>query len=189
MKIFSPRSRADRKTFLDSAGPLRDPHWIIDVLRCSIVVDTEEQLLVVADRLSAKCPEYRLVRLKNRFAEPLFNGYRDALYSMRVQVADGVWHTAEVQVHLAQVLFHKERSHHYYGFFRILFLGNVDAVEIRMNVLQALGNIKEGDNFVTVVNAALCQTDCSRLESLAEIVGENMMALPTIQVPIMQRLV
>merc|ERR1719262_532727 len=33
MKLFSPRSRADWKTFLNSAGPLRAPHWIIDVTR------------------------------------------------------------------------------------------------------------------------------------------------------------
>jgi len=33
MKIFSPRSRADWKTFLASAKPLRAPHWIIDVTR------------------------------------------------------------------------------------------------------------------------------------------------------------
>jgi hypothetical protein len=33
MKIFSPRSRSDWKTFLTSAGPLRAPHWIIDVTR------------------------------------------------------------------------------------------------------------------------------------------------------------
>jgi len=33
MKIFSPRSRRDWKTFLKSAGPLRAPHWIIDVTR------------------------------------------------------------------------------------------------------------------------------------------------------------
>merc|ERR1719321_115885 len=33
MKLFSPRSRADWKVFLDSAGPLRAPHWIIDVTR------------------------------------------------------------------------------------------------------------------------------------------------------------
>lgn len=33
MKIFSPRSRADWKVFLDSAGPLRAPHWIIDITR------------------------------------------------------------------------------------------------------------------------------------------------------------
>jgi hypothetical protein len=33
MKIFSPASRGDWKTVLDSAGPLRAPHWIIDVTR------------------------------------------------------------------------------------------------------------------------------------------------------------
>jgi len=33
MKIFSPASRNDWKTFLASAGPLRAPHWIIDVTR------------------------------------------------------------------------------------------------------------------------------------------------------------
>jgi len=32
-KIFSPRTRADWKTFLGSATPLRNPHWIIDVTR------------------------------------------------------------------------------------------------------------------------------------------------------------
>ena len=32
-KIFSPRTRADWKTFLSSATPLRSPHWIIDVTR------------------------------------------------------------------------------------------------------------------------------------------------------------
>ena len=32
-KIFAPTSRGDWKTFLGSAGPLRSPHWIIDVTR------------------------------------------------------------------------------------------------------------------------------------------------------------
>jgi len=32
-KIFSPASRSDWRTFLASAGPLRAPHWIIDVTR------------------------------------------------------------------------------------------------------------------------------------------------------------
>jgi len=33
MKIFSPQSRSDWRTFLKSAGPLRAPNWIIDVTR------------------------------------------------------------------------------------------------------------------------------------------------------------
>jgi len=32
-KIFSPATRNDWKTFIASAGPLRHPHWIIDVTR------------------------------------------------------------------------------------------------------------------------------------------------------------
>jgi len=32
-KIFAPRSREDWKTFINSAQPLRAPHWIIDVTR------------------------------------------------------------------------------------------------------------------------------------------------------------
>jgi len=32
-KIFSPRSRSDWTTFMASAGPLRAPHWIIDITR------------------------------------------------------------------------------------------------------------------------------------------------------------
>merc|ERR1719359_1865883 len=32
-KLFSPRTRADWKTFLDSATPLRAPHWIVDITR------------------------------------------------------------------------------------------------------------------------------------------------------------
>jgi len=32
-KIFAPRSRADWQTFIESAGPLRSPHWIIDITR------------------------------------------------------------------------------------------------------------------------------------------------------------
>lgn len=32
-KIFAPSSRADWRTFLGSAGPLRHPHWIIDITR------------------------------------------------------------------------------------------------------------------------------------------------------------
>merc|ERR1719217_1232760 len=33
MKIFSPHSREDWKTFIGSAGPLRAPNWIVDVTR------------------------------------------------------------------------------------------------------------------------------------------------------------
>jgi len=70
---------------------------IVDVVRCSVVVFTEEQLESVAQALKQRLvdvnneeeekqqqPEIVVVRLKNRFKEPLFNGYRDALYNIEV---------------------------------------------------------------------------------------------------------
>jgi hypothetical protein len=32
-KIFSPATKEDWETFMESAGPLKDPHWIVDVTR------------------------------------------------------------------------------------------------------------------------------------------------------------
>ena len=32
---------------------------------------------------------YAVLRHKNRYKEPLFNGYRDALYSVALETADG----------------------------------------------------------------------------------------------------
>ena len=88
---------------------------------------------------------YRVVRLKNRFREPLFNGYRDALYSISIRLRGGdeaeVWHVCEVQLHLAAILARKEQSHMYYEYFRGYFKGNVQAVESRMVVLETVGKL------------------------------------------------
>merc|ERR1712185_721780 len=93
---------------------------LVDVVRCSVVVDAEEQLISVA--------------------KPLFNGYRDALYSVRVQIAPGVWHVCEMQLHLAAVIAHKEHTHVYYEFFRSHFAGNMSAADgvdvARMNLVR-----------------------------------------------------
>ena len=60
---------------------------IVDVVRCSVVVNTEPQLFAVAkaldkarqqaeDQEDGKKVRFFVVRLKNRFKYPLFNGYR-----------------------------------------------------------------------------------------------------------------
>ena len=118
---------------------------LVDMVRCSVVVDTEEQLISVAKALgggairTAGGDVYEVVRLKNRFAEPLFNGYRDALYSVRVQIAPGVWHVCEMQLHLAAVIAHKEHTHVYYEFFRSHFGGNMSAADDKMKQLLEIG--------------------------------------------------
>ena len=122
---------------------------LVDLVRCSIVVDMEDQLESVAGALlDTNAASYRVVRLKNRFKEPKFNGYRDALYSIAVRVSEvgDVWHVCEVQLHLAAVLAHKEQSHKYYEYFRGYFKGNVQAVESRMTVLETVGKLAPLEN-------------------------------------------
>ena len=104
-------ARAAEKIRDDYEG---DASRLVDVNRCSIVVDEEQQLVAVASKLmeGSLC---EVVRLKNRFAEPLFNGYRDALYSVRVSSGD-ISHVCELQLHLAAVIAHKEKTHHYYEY-------------------------------------------------------------------------
>ena len=116
-----------------------DASRLVDVVRCSIVVDDESQLVAVSDALLrgsvGEHPKFQVVRLKNRFKRPLFNGYCDALFNIAVPVgvvAGGAaaWHVCEVQVHLAALARHKEQSYAPYEYFR--------AHAPRMRALQPL---------------------------------------------------
>ena len=121
------KARCEEKAANEYGG---DFSQIVDCVRCSIVVHTEAELLVVATLLAEHglplsqlatvsgdepvLGQFVLVRLKNRYAEPLFNGYQDGLYSIALYVGGGLWTVCEVQVHLAAVLVFKEDSHGYY---------------------------------------------------------------------------
>ena len=93
----------------------------------------------VADEIAALPPgTFVLVRVKNRFAKPLFNGYQDGLYTIALAVGR-CWALCEVQLHIAAVLAHKE-SREFYEHFRAYFSGSSDTVEKRITVLDRLGH-------------------------------------------------
>ncbi|GMH96621.1 hypothetical protein TrVE_jg8161 [Triparma verrucosa] len=94
---------------------------LLDLVRCSIIVETEEQIAGVLQKL---LDIGILVRLKNRFATPLPTGMRDCLLNVKV---DG--HVAEVQVHQANVFEEKHTMHIYYEFFREMFPNGADSYE------------------------------------------------------------
>ena len=80
-----------------------------------------------------------IVRTKNRFNPPLFNGYQDILMNVAVKV-ENVSHMCELQIHLMPI---KEsealhQSHTIYEYFRSFFLGNSDAVAQRLEMLCKL---------------------------------------------------
>jgi hypothetical protein len=126
---LKPRARCEEKVGTEYGGA-----WsrLLDVVRCSIVMYSEEQLCAVADTLvrraqplarlvHAAVGDYAIVRLKNRFRSPCFNGYQDALYSVALCVGAGQWVVCEVQLHHTALLIHKETSHPLYECMRPLF--------------------------------------------------------------------
>ena len=121
------RERAMEKIRDDYDG---DAARLVDIVRCSVVVETEEAL----DKVTGSLQEAgMIVRLKNRFKKPLWNGYRDALFTVKI-----FGFLCEVQLHLAFILKFKEESHVYYAFFRTFFAGNVDACEERVQLLETI---------------------------------------------------
>ncbi len=65
---------------------------VVDVLGGTLVFDTEEELLAVAEKLK---DDSRIVRIKDRWTEPNPDGYRD--YLMNVRLGNG--YVGELQLH------------------------------------------------------------------------------------------
>ena len=128
-------ARCREKTRDDYGG---DFGQLLDVVRCSIIVDTEEQLIAVTQLL---LEGGNVVRLKNRFKYALFTGYRDALFSIVIKTPSGVEHVCEVQLHLAPIIFFKSESHEMYEFFRTTFQGGDASVEQHMKQVAVLATV------------------------------------------------
>ena len=135
---------------------------LIDIARASIVVDTEAQLRAVFDALLSTGD---VVRLKNRFANPSFNGYRDALFNVRV---DG--HIAEVQVHLTPFLNDKEEAHKHYKFFREKFHGSEDTVNDCLELIdKVVDGVRHEVFSVEMLEDLAAGKDTDKLAHLAEL--------------------
>ena len=189
---------------------------ILDVVRCSIIVQTEDELLKVAEALDTTTAtttttnetktktnnDFTVIRCKNRFKEPLFNGYRDALYTIRVKVpvvpatnattTKVVEHCCEVQVHLAELIFHKSTSHVYYEYFRSYFSGNVAAADERMMVLEKVVGEEPHPTLAETIESSIAAggtTTIHQLEALLELLGEDNMTEYTLASRVAHRLV
>jgi hypothetical protein len=98
------RARAMEKIEADYKG---DASRLFDICRSTIeygsIVDLYHGLEAIAHQL-------KIIRLKDRFARPLENGYRDIL--MNVRMANR--HICEIQLHLKQIRAVKEDEHKRY---------------------------------------------------------------------------
>ncbi|CAJ1950100.1 unnamed protein product [Cylindrotheca closterium] len=169
---------------------------LLDVVRCSIIVHTEEELFKVAEALdnNTQQGDFTVIRCKNRFKEPLFNGYRDALYTIRVPVTQAdnnkmVEHCCEVQVHLSELVFHKSTSHIYYEYFRSFFSGNVAAADERMVVLERVVGKEPHATLHETIESSIATDNTTQLEALLQLLGEDNMTEYTLACRVAHRLV
>ena len=132
MGPLKKRERVVEKVDAEYGG---DERRCVDIARATIVVDTERELIAVFEALLGD-GSATVVRLKNRFAAPSFNGYRDALFNIRVPLESGASHVVEVQVHLSPILERKAEAHTYYDFFRRHFHGNMSSCDDCMRMLD-----------------------------------------------------
>ena len=101
--------RAAEKVERDYEG---DFARLADAVRATIVVDDQAAVAdaVAALRASCEAHGWRIVRAKDRFANPTGSGYRDAL----VNLADPSGLICEVQIAIRPMLVAKERTHKAY---------------------------------------------------------------------------
>lgn len=173
---LKPRERAAAKAASeygarDGAGCA----YLLDVVRGSVTCGTEAEVLDVWAALDAALD---VVKCKNRFKTPNFNGYRDLVLTVRVECASDrgvvVAHYCELQVHVA-ALRNAEgvlRSYDVYRYLRAYF-GEHDGQradqEARARVLLAGGAGGGGGDVAGLVDECLglFDDDAGSLEHLA----------------------
>ena len=143
--------------------------WLFDVVRGSVLCETEDAIVHLFRAIEAN-PNIDIVRVKNRFNPPLFNGYRDILMNVAVKVKN-VSHLCELQIHLKAIKDSEpmHKSHLTYEFFRSFFLGNAEAVEERLNLLMALP-VDDANDVEELVDHVLgSDADANLLDGLCEL--------------------
>ena len=168
--------RAREKVRDDYSGNWRK---LVDVNRASLIVSSEEQLVAIAEfmantkelqAMSPKAAEVKptVLQLKNRFKHALFNGYRDALYSVQLMLPGSpLVFVCELQVHLDKIIKLKKESHVYYEFFRSHFAGNMEAVDDRMRVLMKVAS-SQAPTLAELVCMVSQGDDLAAMEALEE---------------------
>eukprot|EP00397_Hematodinium_sp_SG-2012_P005795 GEMP01005819.1.p1 GENE.GEMP01005819.1~~GEMP01005819.1.p1 ORF type:complete len:1000 (+),score=174.66 GEMP01005819.1:23-3022(+) len=158
-------SRTDEKVMDDYHG---DYSKVNDMVRGSILCKDVDQLKTTWDNLQ-KISGIKVVRLKNRFRDALFTGYRDMLILISIDVIDPRGntrgHVCEMQLHLEEILTRKEESHDVYEYFRTYFRGDIGSMVDRLKLLNEVSEYN-ADNLDDLVKSANNWTNLTRLQGL-----------------------
>ena len=138
MKTRDRALQKAREEYVDrKPGPAES--WLYDIVRCSIVCKSYKQMSDVNKWLGKNA---YIVKSKNRFETPAFNGYRDLLYHISVAYKGDLAHICEIQVHHKDI----KALDDLYGlpkhmeFFRSAFAGPWRTQEETLEDLEMLNN-------------------------------------------------
>jgi len=136
---LKPRDRAfeKAKTKYHRRSPGPPESWLYDIVRAGIVCKTIKQLKDVNNWLGTNG---HLVQVKNRFLEPVFNGYRDLLYHVSIPFRDAIAHICEIQVHHENIYATNDQygTIKHYDFFRSCFANPWRSQEDTMSDLSMM---------------------------------------------------
>lgn len=150
--------------------------WVYDIVRCSIVCDTPEEICALLESLDYY-EGVEVVRLKNRFASPTCGGYRDILLNIRVPISEEFlsYHICEIQIHYrpffdASV---KLASHSIYEYFRTYFRSAHYVVTpaeqiLRCELLLRIPSLVESQQIESYVDRIISQHDILSLDPLQQ---------------------
>ncbi|GMI35440.1 hypothetical protein TeGR_g1209 [Tetraparma gracilis] len=191
-KVFKAFTMAGLKTMESCKRKMTDDYdgdhmRICDVVRCSIVVETEEQLAavlkaLVGGQIKGEGVKVTVARLKNRFAEPMFTGIMDCLLNVLVEVEGQGGHVCEIQLHLAGILAMKGYCHKYYEIFRDIFVGTAESYKKRLDMFEKVGDVGGGEGGVEGGLRRLLEgEDVKKLQALGELAGRDVLGDPKLQ--------
>jgi hypothetical protein len=126
--------RAAEKLILETASGAEgkpDGKDIVDLLRATIVVPTEDKIPVVIDSINTEFKNIQ--RIKDRFKNPTPNGYRDVL--LNVKLPNQL--VAEIQINIPEMITAKHTGHKIYKMSRNLDEGTAKHEQL-VNAERAL---------------------------------------------------
>ena len=129
LKLLPPKDQSRAETKLQNYNkrfPGSSVSWLYDILRCSVVCYNVQQIQACLQYLQTQSTNLSVCLVKNRFAKPALNGYRDLLVYIQVNFEKEECkfsHVCEIQLHLAALweLANHVDSYISYQYFRNVF--------------------------------------------------------------------
>jgi len=167
------RDRALQKAHDDysNRSPSPDVSWLYDISRCSIILDSAQEVLECIAILEQD-PNFHIVKASNRFQKPTLTGYRDINFHIQLKnTKHGDFeHICEIQVHHRAIhsLDKELNTHLHYEYFRSYFAGATGSLKELLDDLKFVGEgAGTGESFLDDLLAK--SEDVIRLQRLAKL--------------------